>query len=89
MLSLLCCYVVKLGKAKKIKHPKKVEVLSGIFYKTNYGCMCQSYCFFGGLFCCFSLLLKNAIIIGLFDDFDMLIFSFLGQKIVGSITWPR
>ena len=60
---LLCCYVVKLGKAKKqkkqkIKHPKKVEVLPGIFYKTSYGCMCQSYCFFW-LFCCFSLLLKT------------------------------
>ena len=31
---LLCCYVVKLGKAKKTekkKHPQKVEVLPGIF----------------------------------------------------------
>ena len=41
LLPLLCCYVVNLGKAKKtkkIKHPKKVEVLPGIFYKTSYGC---------------------------------------------------
>ena len=50
----LCCYVVKLGKAKKQKpKKKKVEVLPGIFYKTSYGCMCQSYCFFFGLFSCF------------------------------------
>ena len=73
-----------------------MEVLPGIFYKTSYGCMCQSYCFFGGLFCCFSLLLKNTIKIGLFDDFDMLNFSFLGQNCrvnnlatVRSITWPH
>ena len=60
----LCCYVVKLGKAPQ----KKTDVLPGIFYKTSYGCMCQSYCFFffggGGLFCYFSLLLKNTIKIG-------------------------
>ena len=46
----LCCYVVKLGKAKKQQPkkntPKKMQVLPGIFYKTSYGCMCQSYCFF-------------------------------------------
>ena len=43
---LLFCYVVKLGKAQKQnkkKHPQKVEVLPGIFYKTSYGCMCQSF----------------------------------------------
>ena len=49
-------------------------------------------------FCCFvvfSLLLKNTIKIGFFDDFEMLIFSFFGQKsrvnnlaTVESITWP-
>ena len=96
----LCCYVVKLGKAKKNRNkkstPKKVEVLPGIFYKTSYGCMCQSYCFFFGLFSCFfACCSKNTIKIGLFDDFEMLIFSFFGQKsrvnnlaMVGSITWP-
>ena len=29
------------------KHPKKVEGLPGIFYKTGYGCMCK--CFFLGV----------------------------------------
>ena len=45
------------------------------------------------LVCC--LLLKNTIKIGFFDDFEMLMFSFFGQKsrvnnlaMVGSITWP-
>ena len=97
----LCCYVVKLGKAKKTETPKKgtpqkVEVLPGIFYKTSYGCMCQSYCLFFGLFSCFfACWSKNTIKIGFFDDFEMLIFSFFGQKSrvnnlagVGSITWP-
>ena len=71
-----------------------MEVLLGIFYKTSYGCMCQSYCFFW-LFCFFALLLKKHYKIGFVDDFEMLIFSFFGQKsrvnnlaMVGSITWP-
>ena len=50
LLSLLCCYVVKLGKAKKQqtqkKTPQKSGSTSGHFYKTSYGCMCQSYCLF-------------------------------------------
>ena len=97
----LCCHVVKLGKAKKQNPkkkstPKKVEVLPGIFYKTSYGCMCQSYCFFLGCFLVFACWSKNTIKIGFFDDFEMLIFSFFGQKsrvnnlaTVGSITWPH
>ena len=95
----LCCFVVKLGIAKKQKQkktpPKKVEVLPGIFYKTSYGCMCQSYCFFW-LFCCFFLVAQKHYKIGFFGDFEMLIFSFFGQKsrvnnlaTVGSITWPH
>ena len=93
----MCCYVVKLGKAQKTEikknTPKKVEVLPGIFYKTSYGCMCQSYCFFLGCFLVFCLLVKNTIKIGFF--WWMLIFSFFGQTsrvnnlaTVGSITWP-
>ena len=49
---------------------------------------CAKVIVFFGCFVVFSLLLKNTIKIGFFDDFDMLIFSFL-VKIVGSITWPR
>ena len=51
--------------------------------------------FFLGCFLVFCLLVKNTIKIGFFDDFEMLIFSFFGQKsrvnnlaMVGSITWP-
>ena len=73
-----------------------MEVLPGIFYKTSYGCMCQSYCFLFWLFCCFfACWPKNTIKIGFFDDFEMLIFSFFGQKswadnlaMVELITWP-
>ena len=57
---------------------------------------CAKVIAFFWLFCCFSLLLKNTIKIGFFDDFEMLIFSFFGQKsrvnnlaTVGSITWPH
>ena len=75
----LCCYVVKLGKANKKQKPKKstpkkVEVLLGIFYKTSYGCMCQSYCFFLAVFLFFACCSKTTIKIGFFDDFEMLVF---------------
>ena len=88
--SVFCCcscgfYVVKLGKAKKkqkIKYPKKVEVLPGMFTR-QVMVACAKVIAFGGLFCCFSLFLKKTIKIGFFDDFDMLIFSFWGQKIQG------
>ena len=96
----LCCYVVKLGianKNKKLKNtPKKGEVLPGIFYKTGYGCMCQSYCFFGGCFVVFVLVAQKHYRNRFFEDFDMLIFRLFGQKsrvnnlaTVRSITWPH
>ena len=46
----LCCYVVKLGKAKK-NHGKtpKMEVCPGIFNMTSYVCMRK--CVFSGHFC--------------------------------------
>ena len=57
---------------------------------------CAKVIVFLAVLLCFSLLLKNTIKIGCFEDFDMLIFSFLGQKsrvnnlaTVGSITWPH
>ena len=57
---------------------------------------CAKVIVFFWLFCCFSLLLKKQYKIGFSDDFEMLIFSFLGQKskvnnlaTVGSITWPH
>ena len=71
------------------------RVLPGIFYKTSYGCMCQSYCFFLAVLLFFALLLKSTTKIGIFDDFEMLSFSIFGQQsrvnnlaMVGSITWP-
>ena len=72
-----------------------MEVLPGIFYKTSYGCMCQSYCFFLAVFLFFCLLVKKQYKNRFFDDFEMFIFSFFGKKsrvnnlaMVGSITWP-
>ena len=72
-----------------------MEVLPGIFYKTSYGCMCQSYCFFFWLFSCFLLVGQKHYKNRFFDDFEMLIFSFFGQKsrvnnlaMVESIIWP-
>ena len=95
----LCCYVVELGIAKKneTKKNKKVEVLPGIF-ATQVMVACAKVIVFFWLFCCFSLLLKNTIKIGFFDDFEMLIFSFVffclncrvnNLATVGSITWPH
>ena len=72
-----------------------MEVLPGIFCKTSYGCMCQSYCFFLAVFF-FCLLLKkrykNRVFLMILRCW---FFSFFGQKsrvnnlaMVGSITWP-
>ena len=57
---------------------------------------CAKVVAFFWLFCCFlPCCSKNTIEIGFFYDFEMLIFSFFGQKrrvnnlaMVGSITWP-
>ena len=57
---------------------------------------CAKVIAFFWLFCCLvCLLVKNTIKIGFFDDFELLIFSFFGQKsrvnnlaMVESITWP-
>ena len=85
----LCCYVVKLSIAKKDQKGKtqKSGSTSGYFYKTSYGCMCQSYCFFWGCFVAFFLAAQKHYKNRFFDDFDMMIFSFL-VKISRSITWP-
>ena len=64
----LCCYVVKLGIAKKKdqkKHPQKSGSTSGYFLQDKLWLHVPKLLFFfGGLFCCFSLLLKNTIKIG-------------------------
>ena len=56
----------------------------------------QPYCFFCWAVLLFSLMLEKHYKIGFFDDFDMLIFSFLGQNFKvnslatsRSITWPH
>ena len=98
----LCCYVVKLGLAKKTEKkntpPQKSGSTSGYFLQDKLWLHVPKLLLFLWLLCCccFSLLLKNTIKIGLFDDFEMLIFSFFGQKsrvnnlaTVGSITWPH
>ena len=67
------------------KHPKNIEVFPGIFYKTSYGCMCQSFFLVVLLF--FPGCSKTTINIRFFENFDMLIFRFL-VKISRSIIWP-
>ena len=96
----MCCYVVKLGKAKKTETkkkgpPKKWKYFRVFFTRQVMVASAKVIAFFwlfSCFFCCWS---KNTIKIGFFDDFEMLIFSFLGQKsrvnnlaMVGSITWP-
>ena len=100
LLSLVCCYVVKVGKAKKTKTkknntPKKWKYFR-VFFTRQVMVACAKVIVFFWLFCCFSLLLKNTIKIGFFEDFGMLIFSFFGQKsrvnnlaTVGPLTWPH
>ena len=46
VVCFICCYVVKLAKAKKAT-PQKVEVLPCILNMASYVCMCKSFCFFG------------------------------------------
>ena len=57
---------------------------------------CAKVIVFFGLFCCFFLAAQKHYKNRVFDDFEMLIFSFLGQNFrvnnlatVGSITWPH
>ena len=82
----LCCYVVKLGKAQKTetkkKHPQKSGSTSGHFLQDKVMVACAKviaffFLLFGCFFACWS---KNTIKIGFLDDFQMLIFSFFGQK---------
>ena len=97
----LCCYVVKLGKAKKNRNPQKRDPpksgsTSGYFLQDKLWLHVPKLLLFFELFSCFfACWSKNTIKIGFFDDFEMLIFSFFGQKSrvnnlagVGSITWP-
>ena len=77
----LCCYVARLGIAKKQKqkkHPQKCGSTSGYFLQHKLWLHVPKLLFFLAVlllfFFCFSLLLKNTIKIGFFDDFEMLIF---------------
>ena len=82
----LCCHVVKLGKAKnrnqKKKHTQKSGSTSGYFLQDKLWLhVPKLLLFFFLLFSCFFLLVgqkhyKNR----LFDDFEMLIFSFFWSK---------
>ena len=99
----LCCYVVKLGKAKKTKTkkintPKKWKYFRVFFTRQVMVACAKVIAFFLGCFLVFfffSLWVKKHNKNRVFDDFEMLIFSFFGQKsrvnnlaMVGSITWP-
>ena len=95
----LCCYVVKLGIAKKRNKkntpPKKWKYFRA-FLQDKLWLHVPKLLFFLAVLLFFSLLLKNTIKIGFFDDFEMLIFSSFGKNCrvnnlatVGSITWPH
>ena len=81
----LCCYVVKLGIANKNKKqekktpPKKWKHFR-VFLQDKLWLHVPKLLFFLAVLLFLSLLLKNTIKTGFFEDFDMLIFSFLGQK---------
>ena len=47
----------------------------------------QKLLFFGGLVCCFWLVVAKTLLEGFFDDYEKLIFRFL-VNVAGSITWP-
>ena len=100
---LLCfCVVMLLSLAKptktetKKKHPQKSGSTSGYFLQDKLWLHVPKLLLFFWLFSCFfACCSKNPIKIGFFEDFDMLIFSFFGQKsrvnnlaMVELITWP-
>ena len=96
----LCCHVVKLGKAKKNRnqkktHPKKWKYFR-VFFTRQVMVACAKVVAFFGCSLVFCLLVRKHYKNRFFDDFEMLIFSFFGQKsrvnnlaTVGSITWPH
>ena len=101
VLVFLCCYVVKLGIANKNRNPKKGPPKKWKYFRAFFTRQVMVACakvivFFFLLFSCFFVCCsKNTIKIGFFDDFEMLIFSFFGQKsrvnnlaMVESIIWP-
>ena len=77
----LCCHVVKLGIAKKQR--QKTTPQSG----STSGLHVPKLL----LFCCFVVFpgCSKHYKYRFFEDFDMLIFVFLGSKISRSITWPH
>ena len=96
----LCCYVVKLGIAKKTetkkKHPQKSGSTSGYFLQDKLWLHVPKLLLFFLAVLLFFLVAQKHYKNRFFDDFEMLIFSFFGQKsrvnnlaTVGSITWPH
>ena len=67
--------------------------IPGIFYKTSYGCMCKSYCFFGGGCLLFFLVAQKRYM----RWFWHVVFEFIGHQnfkvnnlaTSRSITWPH
>ena len=80
----LCCYVVKLGKAKKtetkIKAPPKKWKYFRVFFTRQVMVACAKVIAFFGCFLGFLLVGQYHYKNRFFDDFEILIFSFFGQK---------
>ena len=99
LLWFLCCYVVKLGKAKKKTKkntPKKWKYFRVFFTRQAMVACAQIIVFWGGCFVVFFLVAQKHYKNSFFLNFDMLIFSFLGQNFKVNnlatsrpITWPH
>ena len=81
---LLCCEDSHRPKTEKpkFKTPQKVGSTSGYFLQDELRLHVPKLLFFllGCFLVFFACWSKNTIKIGFFDDFEMLIFSFFGQK---------
>ena len=104
-LFLLLCFCVvmllSLAKPTKTETPKKTPPKKWKYFRVFFTRQVMVACakvivlFFGCFLVFFAGCSKNPIKIGFFEDFDMLIFSFFGQKsrvnnlaMVELITWP-
>ena len=91
LLSLLCCYVVKLGKARKQQKQKNTQKkwkYFRVFSTRQVMVACAKVIVFGGAVLLFFLVAQKHYTNRVFEDFDMFNFIFW-VKFVGSITWPR
>ena len=81
----LCCYVVKLGKANKKQKPKKTPSKKWKYFRVFFTRQVMFAC--AKVIAFFLAVLLLGLLVGqkhykivFFDDFELLNFSFFGQK---------